>query len=113
MDQFQLIRELGRGAMGVVYQALQKDLQRDVALKLINAELSQDEDVQQRFEREARTLAGLDHPGIVRVFDYGVADGQMFYAMELLRGNDLWEHAQDRKRLPPAEVFSALVQAAD
>ena len=113
MDQFQLIRELGRGAMGVVYQALQVDLQRDVALKLINVELSTDLDVRQRFTREARTLAALDHPGIVRVFDSGVNDGQMFYAMELLRGNDLWEHAQDRGRLPVSEVLSALVQAAD
>ncbi len=79
--------EIGRGGMGVVYRAHQRSLDRDVALKLLPFELLESEDFLERFEREARLMARLTHPGIARVFEAGIsALGQPFLALELVAG---------------------------
>ena len=78
---------LGRGGMGAVYRARQRSLDRDVALKLLPLDLLDDEEFLERFEREARLMARLTHPGIARVFEAGISDaGQPYLAMELVAG---------------------------
>ena len=82
-------RELGCGGMGVVYAAHHAILGHHVALKILHAEWGQREDVVQRFFNEARAAAAIDHPGIVRVHDVGIAEGAAFLVMDLLAGESL------------------------
>lgn len=82
---------LGRGGMGIVYRARQVRLDRDVAVKLMTKRLGTDPEFAARFEREAKALARLDHPGIVRVHDFGVAAGVSYLVMELVDGPNLRE----------------------
>ena len=101
---YRLGNELGRGAMGVVYQATQKKLGRKVALKVVNPALSSNADYVRRFKREAQTLAKLNHPHIVQVYDFGDASGRIFLALEFVEGEDVSALLQ---RGPVAE-FQAL-----
>ena len=87
-SRYVVLDELGRGGMGTVYLARDQELERDVALKISNAIASPE--VEQRLQREARTLARLEHPGIVPVHDVGrLADGRLFYVMKRLAGQTL------------------------
>lgn len=86
---------LGHGGMGVVYRARQVRLDRDVAVKLMNPELSREPEFAARFEREARALARLDHPGIVRVHEFGEAAGVHYLVLELVDGPNLRELASE------------------
>jgi serine/threonine protein kinase/formylglycine-generating enzyme required for sulfatase activity len=89
LGDFAIEREVGRGGMGVVYEARQVSLGRHVALKVLSPALQLQERALWRFQREARLLARLDHPGIVKVFEAGEADGMPFYAMEFVVGAPL------------------------
>lgn len=86
---FSLVRPLGKGAMGSVYEAEQLSLARRVAVKLLPAAVSASADRRERFMREAKTLAMLHHPNIVKVYAVGMAGDRLFYAMDLVRGSDL------------------------
>lgn len=86
---YSLIEEIGRGGMGVVYRARQLALDRVVALKLLLAGAFSSEATLWRFRREAAAAAGLQHPNIVPIHDYGECDGQPFYTMDLIAGRDL------------------------
>ncbi|MBL8816643.1 MAG: serine/threonine protein kinase [Planctomyces sp.] len=85
---YHMIREIGRGGMGIVYEAVQKQLNRRVALKVIRVG-STNRVQTSRFCREASTAAGLQHPNIVPVFDFGEAEGLAYYSMQLIEGNTL------------------------
>jgi serine/threonine protein kinase/WD40 repeat protein len=89
MGDFRIIREIGRGGMGVVYEAEQLSLGRIVALKLLSNRSGHDDLHRQRFLREARTAAKLHHTNIVPVFGFGTADGVAYYAMQYIRGHGL------------------------
>ncbi len=100
--RYRIERELGRGGMGVVWAATDLDLQREVAVKVLPAWESS-EDAATRLRREARILAQLEHPGIVPIHDLGqLADGRIFYAMKLVRGERLDSYL-DRSALPLQE----------
>ncbi len=86
---YELLEELGRGGMGVVYRAWEPRLERAVALKLLLAGPFASEGFAARFQREARLAARLRHPHIVAVHDAGEAEGQPFYTMELVEGSSL------------------------
>jgi WD40 repeat protein/predicted Ser/Thr protein kinase len=86
--RYQLVRELGHGGMGVVYQAYDPQLQRHVALKIISQAASGEKE-RKRFAREANLMARLNHPNIVKIFDIGEEQGRHFIAMELLHGQGL------------------------
>ncbi|MGZ8868315.1 MAG: serine/threonine-protein kinase [Thermoanaerobaculia bacterium] len=97
--RYEIVREIGRGGMGVVYEAEDRELQRRVALKVLATELASPETVE-RLRGEARTVAQLEHPGVVPVHDVGVlADGRAWYAMKLVRGEVLRAEGHTRTEL--------------
>ncbi len=99
--KYQIGRELGRGAMGVVYEALHVALGRRVAIKTLLQEILADPQLGARFEREARAASAIGHPHIVDVFDLGrTSDGLLFMVMELLDGEPLASILQKTPRLP-------------
>src|SRR4051812_30778519 len=79
----------GRGGMGVVYRAIDVELQREVALKLISGELTLDDSFRERFKRESRLAASIRHPNVVTVFRAGEEDGLLYIAMDYIEGTDL------------------------
>ncbi len=110
--RYELLDVLGRGGMGVVWRARDRDLEREVALKLLDAPAAGPE-LAERLLREARVLARLEHPGIVPVHDAGVLpDGRVYYAMKRVHGRRLDEAV--RAGSPPAEllrIFERLCEA--
>ena len=104
---YELLSEIARGGMGVVYQARQIGLNRLVALKMILAgQLASAEEVQ-RFYAEANAAAHLDHPGIVPIFEVGEQDGQHFFTMALVHGSNLAERLRQGP-MPPREVATLM-----
>ena len=98
--RYTLLAQVGRGGMGVVYAAEDKNLQRRVALKVLDAPVSEAE-LTDRLMREARVLARLEHPGIVPVHDVGtLADGRVFYAMKFVEGRQLDQHLESVTSIP-------------
>src|SRR5437899_6349153 len=89
LGDFEIIRELGRGGMGIVYEARQVSLNRKVALKVLSGGLGLTSKAVQRFHREAEAAAKLHHTNIVPVYTTGEQDGTHFYAMELIEGPSL------------------------
>ena len=88
--RYRLQRKVAEGAMGTVFRAYDERLEREVAVKVIKSEIFNQEAMRNRFEREARAVARIDHPGVVAVFDYGeIEDGSLYIVMEWLRGLDL------------------------
>ena len=110
--RFRIERLLGRGGMSSVWQAYDEELGRPVAIKLLHARRLESADSVDRFEREARTLALLAHPGIVTVIDRGETDGRPFIVCELVDGRDLHERISLEGRLPIAEALAIAVQVA-
>ena len=86
---YRLEKLLGRGGMSVVYLAEHQRLGRKVALKLLSPALSEDDSFRERFERESRRAAEIDHPNIVPIYDAGDAEGQFYIAMRYVQGSDL------------------------
>src|SRR5262245_15117558 len=80
---------IGRGGMGVVYRATDLSLERPVALKLVAPELAGDERFRDRFLKEPRTAASLDHPNVVPIHEAGEQDGRLYLAMRFVDGSDL------------------------
>jgi eukaryotic-like serine/threonine-protein kinase len=89
LGPYEIVSPLGAGGMGEVYRARDTRLDREVAVKVIAAELSASSEQRQRFEREARTISQLSHPHICALFDVGEQDGRAFLVMELLQGETL------------------------
>ena len=103
---------LGTGGMGAVYEGVQEDLARAVALKVLHPHLAGDEELRGRFRREARVVARLGHPNVVQISDFQVNDGEPpFLVMELLHGESLRALLQRMTILPPERVAYIAVQA--
>ena len=101
LGPYRIERVLGRGGMGVVYLAEQRELGRKVALKLLPDELAQDADFRARFERESRLAAAIDHPNIIPLYEAGEVDGTVFLAMRYVEGTDLASRLRDGPRSTP------------
>jgi serine/threonine protein kinase len=110
--QLEILGFIGRGGMGAVYQARQKELDRIVALKILPPDTSQDAAFAERFTREARALAKLNHPGIVTIHDFGRADGLYFFLMEYVDGVNLRDLLANG-RLSPREALAIVPQLCD
>jgi serine/threonine protein kinase len=91
LGKYEIIGTLGQGAMGEVFRAHDPVLSRDVAIKTLPAALRGDDELLARVLREARSVATLHHPNIISVYDFGVGEGRIYLAMELLEGHDLKE----------------------
>jgi DNA-binding beta-propeller fold protein YncE len=104
---------ISRGGMGVVYRATQLALDRPVALKVIARQFSDDQGFRDRFLRESRLAARLDHPAVVPVYDAREEDGELIVAMRLVGGGDLKKRIAASGPLPPAEAVALLAQIAD
>ena len=105
--------ELGRGAMGVTFKALDTNLHRPVALKVIRTDSLDNEQARQRFVREARAAAGLSHPNVARVFHLGESAQNYFYAMEFIDGETLEACVRRRGPLPLRLALQVALQVAN
>ena len=105
---------LGHGNMGVVYKAMQVNLRREVALKILPPAIARDDDFLRAFFREAQAAAAFTHQNIVQAFDVGKTDdGLFFFAMELVDGGDIAVKIKQEKRIDPVESLKLLVGVAD
>lgn len=112
LGQYTLIRKVGEGAMGVVYEANHAMLRRRTAIKLLHPE-GADERAMARFEREVQLTSRLSHPNTISIYDYGRAEnGDLYYAMELLDGVNLQQLVGLYGRQPAGRVIHVLVQVA-
>ena len=108
--QFEIKRLIGRGGMGMIYHARQKNLERDVAIKVIDRRFPRDSEFFDRFEREAKALAKFSHPNVVTIFDYGHTEsGQAYLVMEYVHGLNLRE-AMEAMTIELEEAISIVKQ---
>jgi uncharacterized RDD family membrane protein YckC len=110
IDHFEVLEELGRGGMGTVYRALDRSLERYVALKVLDSAVAlSQQDIVEAFTHEARTQARVSHPGIATIYYVGKFEGMTYFAMEIVPGRDL-ESWLDEGPLPFRQVVNAAVQ---
>ncbi len=112
LGPYEIVSVLGEGGMGTVYRAHDGRLGRDVAVKVLRAELLGDEDHQKRFLQEARAASALNHPAIVTVHDIGTQDGAVYIVMELVDGRPL-DQVLPRGGFPVAQLLRIGMQIAD
>jgi serine/threonine-protein kinase len=112
IGRFTIIEELGRGGMAVVYKAVQRDLERVVALKVLPPELSRDNSYIARFRQEARSAAQLEHPHIVPIYEIGEAEGAHFIAMKFIPGQTLKELIQQEEAMGLDRIVELLTPIA-
>jgi serine/threonine-protein kinase len=116
LGKYEIRRELGRGAMGVVYEAFDPSIERIVALKTIRKdqlEGAEGQDVIGRFQREAKAAGRLNHPNIVSIYDFGEDDGTAFIAMEFVSGRELKSYFENNERFPMADIERVMSQLLD
>src|SRR3989454_7349365 len=112
LGPYEIAEPLGAGGMGEVYRATETRLGRSVALKILPSDWAQDSERKLRFEREARTVAGLNHPHICALYDVGSQDGIDFLVMEYLEGQTLADRLQ-KGALPIEQVLKIGIEIAD
>lgn len=117
IGQYELRKLVGMGGMGAVYRGLQTTLQRDVAVKVLSSQLSNSDEYIERFKREARISANLEHPHIVPIYDYGAEGDVIYVVMRLLTGGSLEERfgynrSHDRPLPSLSEITTVLKQLA-
>jgi serine/threonine protein kinase/tetratricopeptide (TPR) repeat protein len=113
-DKYRVTGRLGRGGMGVVYEAINESVGKRVAIKVLSAELAEHPEFARRFELEAKAGAIINHPGIVDVLDYGnTADGEPYIVMEFLSGVTLRELQQSLKVLTPGQASAVVAAVLD
>jgi predicted Ser/Thr protein kinase len=110
--QLEILELFGRGGMGAVYKARQKHLDRLVAVKILPPDIGRDSSFAERFSREAKALARLNHPSIVAVYDFGHADGLYYFIMEYIDGANLRQLIESNS-LSPSEALAIVPQICD
>jgi serine/threonine-protein kinase len=116
LGKYELRRELGRGAMGIVYEAFDPSIERIVALKTIRSdqlESAEGQDVVGRFQREAKAAGRLNHPNIVSIYEFGEDHGTSFIAMEFVSGRELKSYFENNERFPMADIVRVMSQLLD
>jgi len=115
LPKYEITALLGRGGMGAVYKGRQLSLDRPVAIKILSAELDEREQgFAERFKNEAKAMGQLNHPGIVSVHDFGLAEGGLLYiGMEFVAGTDVSRMIAKQKRLPPDHAMAITAHVCD
>src|SRR5881394_4513454 len=111
-EEYEILDELGRGGMAIVFKAKEKQLDREVAIKVLPFSLAFDKEFVERFQREARTSAKLEHPSIIPIYRVGKSGRVIYFVMKFLRGKPLSSVLAARGSLPPAGSGQVLVQLA-
>ncbi|MHB1844761.1 MAG: protein kinase domain-containing protein [Deltaproteobacteria bacterium] len=112
--RYRVMGHLASGGMGEVYEAEHVYMRRSIALKVLHQEFGNDAEMATRFEREAQIASSLDHPNIVRVFDFGkTQDGKLFLAMELVAGQELEDLLVREGMMPPKRAVALMSQICD
>src|SRR5215467_8993347 len=101
IGKYEVVKYIATGGMGAVYRAVDTELDRPVALKVLNPEIAAKQDMLDRFKREARAAARLRHENIVAIYDVGEVGGTYFLALEFVDGIDLHEYICKKGKLPP------------
>ncbi len=109
--EYEVLEELGRGGMAMVYRARDRQLEREVAIKVLPFSLAFDAEFVERFQREARTAAQLEHPNIIPIYRVGRSGRVIYFVMKYLRGGSLATVVRDRKKLNPPEIRRLLIEA--
>src|SRR5262245_47061551 len=114
IGKYQIVKHIANGGMGAVYKAVDTELGREVALKILHPDLAAKKNMLKRFRGEARAAAKLRHENIVTLFDVGqdVDTDTHYLAMEFIEGVDLHEHISQKGKLKPEESRQILIQAA-
>ncbi len=110
-SEYEILEELGRGGMAIVYRARERQLDREVAVKVLPFSLAFDAEFVERFQREARTAAKLEHPNIIPIYRVGRSGQVIYFVMKYLRGQSLSELMAKRVRLEPPEIRRFLIEA--
>ena len=116
IGRYELIEEIGRGAMSVVYLAKDPEIGRSLAIKLLKHDLVEEDEYRNLFLREARAAGGLSHPGIVTIYDVGIWQNRPYIAMELLEGQNLDDYLEEHGTFSISEALELaqqLTQALD
>src|SRR5271157_2598652 len=116
-----IIKELGRGTMGIVFLGFQKSLKRQVAVKVLSKSGEASESARQKFRDEAETIAALSHPNIIPIFEMGEEDEFYFQVMQLISGSDLHHILENQRKhpvpskrvLPLTETLEIVAQVLD
>jgi len=111
-EEYEILDELGRGGMAIVFKAKEKQLDREVAIKVLPFSLAFDKEFVERFQREARTSARLEHPNIIPIYRVGKSGRIIYFVMKFLRGKPLSSVLVARGSLPPAEIKKILADVA-
>ena len=109
-SEYEIIEELGRGGMAMVYRARDRHLEREVAIKVLPFSLAFDAEFVERFQREARTAAQLEHPNIIPIYRVGRSGRVIYFVMKFLRGGSLSTVLAERRKLTPPEIRRLLVE---
>jgi len=109
-EEYEIVEELGRGGMAIVFKAKEKQLDREVAIKVLPFSLAFDKEFVERFQREARTSARLEHPNIIPIYRVGKSGRIIYFVMKFLRGKPLSTVLTARGSLPPAEIKKILAE---
>ncbi len=112
LPNFEVDAIIGRGGMGVVYKARQKNLDRQVAIKLLPVEVAVDPEFEDRFMLEAKTMAKLDHPNVAHIYDFGEVEGQYYIVMEYVEGHHL-AHRLLGDSVSTSEAFNLMYQVLE
>lgn len=112
LGDYEIESRIGRGGMGVVYLARQLSLDRPVAIKVLPAELCEDHEYVDRFLREARAAAHLNHPSIIQIFDAGVSENLYFFVMEYVDGKNLGQLVRDHGHIEECEALRIVHKVA-
>jgi eukaryotic-like serine/threonine-protein kinase len=111
--RYELVKRIGEGGMGAVFEATDVELGRKVALKVIKPEFAEDPGVLRRFKQELVLARQVTHRNVIRIFDFGAADGVRFITMEYVEGRHLASILRERRKLPPAEAVALIKQICD
>ncbi len=109
-SRYEILQLLGEGGMGAVYKAMDRELNRPVALKLIRPQLAANPSILARFKQELLLAQQITHKNVIRIYDLGDADGVKFITMEFVEGQDLRSLMEEKKKFPPEEAVEIMQQ---